>query len=63
MNSTKVARTTRTILKLIGPCEILSHGQKSGNSNFSVLRNLFASRLLDNKINELERQIHFKEFF
>ena len=27
MNSTKVAR--RTILKLIGPCEILSYGQKS----------------------------------
>ena len=28
MNSTKVARRTRTIFKLIGPCEILSHGQK-----------------------------------
>ena len=32
MNSTKVARTSRTsrttIFKLIGPCEILSHGQK-----------------------------------
>ena len=28
MNFTKVARTTTTISKLIGPCEILSHGQK-----------------------------------
>ena len=28
MNSTKVARKTPTIFKLIGPCEILSHGQK-----------------------------------
>ena len=28
MNSTKVARTRTTIFKLIGPCEILSHGQK-----------------------------------
>ena len=34
MNSTKVARRTptTTIFKLIGPCEILSHGQKSEKS-------------------------------
>ena len=30
MNSTKVTRTRKTtIFKLIGPCEILSHGQES----------------------------------
>ena len=36
MNFTKVARrttttTTTTIFKLIGPCEILSHGQRFTN--------------------------------
>ena len=33
MNSTKVARRT-TIFKLIGPCEILSHGQKTSTRNW-----------------------------
>ena len=33
MSPTKVARKSPTIFKLIGPCEILSHGQKARVQN------------------------------
>ena len=37
--------------------------KSSGNPNFLVFSNLYGSRILDTKIDELEREKQFLEFF